>query len=83
MRYCGFASYTQTLPVGVTEEPCRVSITDCANMIQKKTMILEDGRSHQIEVPGETQLFMQVAGSEVISDREMRCQGESRYINGH
>ena len=22
VRYCGFASYTQTLPVGVTEEPC-------------------------------------------------------------
>ena len=60
-----------------------MSMADCANMIEKKTIILEDGRSHQIEVPEETQLFVQVAGLEVISDGEMRCQDESCHINGH
>ena len=58
-------------------------ITNCANMIKKKTMILEDRRSHRIEVPGETQLFVQVVGSEVITDGVMRCQGKSCHVNGH
>ena len=54
MPFCGFDSYTQTLPVGVMEESRRVSLADCTSMIEKNVMTLEDGKSHWIEVPGET-----------------------------
>ena len=82
VRYCGISSYTQTIPVGVTEESRRVSLADCTSMIEKKMVTLEDGKTHRIEVPGETRLVVQVAGSEVIANGVMTCQGENRHING-
>ena len=82
VRYCGISSYTQTIPVGVTEESRRVSLADCISMVEKKVVTLEDGKTHRIEVPGETRLVVQVAGSEVISNGVMTCQGENRHVNG-
>ena len=79
--YCGFESYTQTIPSGVTEESQSVSLANCTSMIEKKTATLEDGKTHRIKVPGETQLFVQVAGSEVIANGVMTCQGKSKHIN--
>ena len=82
VRYCGVASYTQTIPVGQTEETRRVSTSECVDWVNKKQVVLEDGRKHRVEVPRESYLFIQVAGSEVISDGVMTCQGENRHING-
>ena len=42
-RYCGIASYTQTILVRVTEESPRNLLTDCADMVEKKEILLEDG----------------------------------------
>ena len=75
VRYCGISSYTQTIPVGVTEESRRVSLADCTSMIEKKMVTLEDGKTHRIEVPGETRLVVQVAGSEVTANGVMTCHG--------
>lgn len=83
VQYCGIASYAQKLLVGVKEESWRIYLNNCADMVKKKVMVLEDGRSHQIEVLGEMQLFMQAAGSEVITDGVMHCQGALHHVNGH
>ena len=77
VRYCGLASYTQTIAVGQTEETRKVSTSECVDWVNKRQVVLEDGRKHRIEVPGESHLFIQVAGSEVISDGVMTCQGEN------
>ena len=77
VRYCGVASYTQTIPVGQTEETRKVSTSECVDWVNKRQVVLEDGHKHRIEVPGESHLFIQVAGLEVISDGVMTCQGEN------
>ena len=78
--YCGVASYTQTIPVGQTEETRRVSTSKCIDWVNKRQVVLEDGRKHRIEVPGKSHLFIQVTGLEVIADGVMMCQGENRHI---
>ena len=59
-----------------------MSLANCTSMIEKKTVTLKDDKTHRIEVPGETRLVVQVAGSEVIANGVMTCQGENRHING-
>ena len=49
----------------------------------KKSLTQDNGQRHKIKVPGETQLYIYVARSQVIANRVMTCQVESCHIGGH
>ena len=59
-----------------------MSTSECVDWVNKKQVVLKDGCKHRVKVPGESYLFIQVAGSEVISDGVMTCQGENWHISG-
>ena len=59
-----------------------MSTSECVDWVNKKQVVFEDGRKHQDKVPGESHLFIQVAGSEVISNGVMTYQGENQHISG-
>ena len=54
-----------------------MSTSKCVDWVNKRQVVLEDGRKHQIKVPGKSHLFIQVAGLDVNADGVMTCQGEN------
>ena len=63
--------------LGRQKKTWRVNISKCVDWVNKRQVVLEDGCKHRIKVPGKSHLFIQVAGSEVIADGVMTCQGEN------
>ena len=75
VHYCGIWSYTQSIPVGYTLLPKRVSVAECQAMVRQQYYTEGGDKKYPLSIPGLTNLNLQRAGSERISDRQLRCDG--------
>ena len=75
VHYCGIWSYTQSIPVGYKALPKRVSVAECQAMVRQQYYTEGGDKKYPLSVPGLTNLNLQRAGSERISDGQLRCDG--------
>ena len=80
--FCGFDSYTQTVPAGHHNRPERIAAADCARLVETQEYIPSNGKPQKIVAPGLTSFKVLEAGSEDTSRGVMHCQGENYHIDG-
>ena len=81
VHYCGFASYTQALPLSTTDQHRMTSITECHQWVHGKTVRHHAGGQHTITVPGISTFSVELAGEERIDNGVMHCTGaDTTYL---
>ena len=81
VHYCGFASYTQALPLSTTAQHRTTSLAECRHWVHGKTVRHPAGGLHTIAVPGISSFSVQLAGEEKIANGVMTCTGtDTTYL---